>query len=88
MTNVKFKKQERLTRIEAATRLTEIARALRHSAKFELERGGETLELDVPEEVMLEFEVEIEDDETELEVEIKWASITGPATSTQQELPS
>jgi amphi-Trp domain-containing protein len=88
MTNVKFKKQERLTRVEAATRLTEIAKALSHSATFELERDGETLELDVPEEVMLEFEVEIEDEETELEVEIKWASITDPATPTQQESPS
>lgn len=81
MTNIKFKKKEHVTRVEAAARLTAIAEALRNSAKFELERGGEKLELDVPEEVRLEFEVEIEDGETELEVEIKWASVTAPATS-------
>jgi amphi-Trp domain-containing protein len=83
MTNIKFKKQEHLTRVEAAARLTEIAKALRNSTKFELDRGGEKLEveLDVPEEILLEFEVEIEDGETELEFEIKWASNTSPATS-------
>lgn len=85
MTNMKFKKQEHLTRAEAAARLTEIAKALRNSAKFELDRHGEKLELelDVPEEVMLEFEVEIEDGETELEIEIKWASVTALETSTR-----
>ena len=88
MTKMKFKKQEHLSRVEAAARLTEIAKALRNSAKFELERDGEELELDVPDDVMLEFEVEIEDDETELEVEIKWASATSPATSTGTESSS
>lgn len=88
MTNMKFKKQEHLTRVEAAARLTEIAKALRNSATFELERGGEELELDIPEDVRLEFEVEIKDGETELEIEIKWASVTSQATSTRPEASS
>ncbi len=81
MTSMKFKKKEHLTRVEAADRLTELAEALRSSARLELERDGEEieLELDVPERVMLEFEVEIEGGETELEVEIKWAPSTSPA---------
>jgi amphi-Trp domain-containing protein len=84
MSNLKFKKQEHMTRVEAAARLTEIAKALRNSEKLELEHGGEQLELelDIPEEIMLEFEVEVEDDKTELEVEIKWASVTSHATPT------
>ena len=83
MTNMKFKKQERLSRVEAADRLTEIAQALRNSGKFELERGGEEIKLDhIPDDVMLEFEVELEDGETELEVEIKWTSVASPAAST------
>ena len=61
MPEMKFKKTESLSREEAAARLTEIARALSHGAEFELERGGAKLELDVPDEVTLEFEVEIED---------------------------
>jgi amphi-Trp domain-containing protein len=83
MTNIKFKKEEHLTRVEAAARLTEIAKALRNSTKFELEHGGEKLEveLDVPEEILLEFEVEIEDGETELEFELKWAPDTSPTVS-------
>ena len=76
-----------MTRVEAADRLTEIATALRNSAKLELERSGEKLELelDIPEDVMLEFEIEIKDGKTELEVEIKWASVTSPVTSTEAE---
>lgn len=76
MTTMKFKKQERLTRIEAANRLTEIAQALRNSAKLEMDHGEEELELelDIPQDVTLEFEVEIGQAETELEVEITWAS--------------
>lgn len=84
MTNMKFKKQERVTRAEAAARLTEIAMALRNSEKFELERGEEKLEIefDVPEDVKLEFEVEFKDGETELEVEIRWTSAISPTEST------
>jgi amphi-Trp domain-containing protein len=76
MTNLKFKKEEHVSRVEAAARLTEIAKALRNSAKYELERGGEKLEieLDVPEGLLLEFEVEIENGKTELEIELKWSS--------------
>jgi len=80
MTNLKFKKEEHLTRVEAAARLTEIAKALRNSAKYELERGGEKLEieLDVPEGLLLEYEIEIEDGKTELEIELKWTSASTP----------
>jgi amphi-Trp domain-containing protein len=44
--------------------------------KFELERGGEKIELRVPDHVRFELEVEVKDDETELEVEIKWSAAT------------
>ena len=83
MTNLKFKKDEHVTRVEAAARLTEIAKALRNNAKYELERGGEKLEieLDVPEGLLLEFEVEIEDGKTEIEIELKWTSAPSQATS-------
>jgi amphi-Trp domain-containing protein len=74
MAEMKFKKKESLSRDEAAARLSEIAAALGSGEEFELERGGEKLKLDVPDQVTLELEVEIEDGETELEVEIKWSS--------------
>ena len=83
MSDLKFKKKEYLTRAEASARLTEIAKALRSSEKLELEHDGEEieLELDVPDKVLLEFEVEIADGETELELEIKWAPFTSPTAS-------
>ena len=79
MSDMKFKKTESLSRTEAAARLTDIAEALSHGEAFELERGGEKLKLDVPDEVTFELEVEIEDDRTELEVEIKWPSSLSPS---------
>ena len=71
---MKFKKTETMSRAEAAARLSEVANALGSGSEFELERGGEKLKLDVPDEVTLELEVEVKDDETEIEVEVKWSS--------------
>jgi amphi-Trp domain-containing protein len=81
MTKMKFKRQERVTRSEAADRLTQLAEALRNSAKFDLERGGEKIEreLDISEDVLLEFEVEFKDGAADLEVEIKWPSMMSSA---------
>src|SRR5262245_45314515 len=80
MAEVKSKRKETMSRAEAAARLSEVANALGASGEFELERGGEKLKLEVPDEVTLEFEVEIEDDETELEVEIKWSRPSSSAS--------
>jgi amphi-Trp domain-containing protein len=76
MTEMKFEQKEELSRAEAAARLSAIADAFGTGDKFELERGGETLELRVPDHVRFELEVELKDDETELEVEIKWSTAT------------
>jgi amphi-Trp domain-containing protein len=76
MPEMKFERMETLSRMEAAARLSAIAEALGSDDKFELERGGEKLELSVPDQVRFELEVEIKDDETELEVEIKWSTAT------------
>lgn len=84
MTTLKFKRQEQMTRTEVADRLTQIAKALRDGAKLKQENDGEKLEFDlnVPDEVSLEFEVEFEDGKTELELEIKWMSATDLTAST------
>ena len=74
MPKLKFEQKENMSRTEAAARLSAIADALGSDAEFELERGGEKLEFNVPDQVRFELEVEIDDNETELEVEIKWSS--------------
>ena len=76
MPKMKFEQKENMSRTEAAARLSAIADALGSDVEFELERGGEKLELHVPDQVRFELELEIKDDETELEVEIKWSSAT------------
>ena len=89
MPEMKFEQKEDLSRKEAAARLSAIADALGSDDKFELERGGEKLELRVPDQVRFELEIEIKDDETELEVEIKWSSatVTPPKRSTARRPP-
>ena len=74
MPKLKFEQKENLSRAEAAARVLAIADALGSDAEFELERGGEKLEFNVPDQVRFELEVEIDGNETELEVEIKWSS--------------
>ncbi len=82
MPKLKFEQKENMSRTEAAARLSAIADALGSDAEFELERGGEKLEFNVPEQVRFELEVEIDGNETELEVEIKWSSESEePATA-------
>jgi amphi-Trp domain-containing protein len=81
MPKLKFEKKETLSRKEAAARLREIAQALGAGEEFELKRGGEKIEFDVPDEVTFELEIEMEDGETELEVEIKWSSQAATAAS-------
>ena len=76
MPEMKVEQRETLSRTEAAARLSAIADALGADEKFELERGGEKLELRVPDSVRFELEIEINDHETELEVEIKWSTAT------------
>jgi amphi-Trp domain-containing protein len=86
MPKLKFEKKETLSRKEAAARLREIAQALGAGEEFELKRGGEKIEFDVPNEVTFELEIEMEDGETELEVEIKWSA--GAASAKPSSLPT
>ena len=81
MPKLKFEQKENMSRTEAAARLSAIADALGSDAEFELERGGEKLEFNVPEQVRFELEVEIDGNETELEVEIKWSSESEGSTT-------
>ena len=48
MPKLKFEQKENMSRTEAAARLSAIADALGSDAEFELERGGEKLEFNVP----------------------------------------
>ena len=81
MPKLKFEQKENMSRAEAAARLAAIADALASDVEFELERGGEKLEFDVPDQVRFELEVEIDGNETELEVEIKWSNESDAPTT-------
>ena len=92
MAEMKFERKELLSRKEAAARLLEVAEALGSSGDFELQGGGEKLQLDVANEVTFELEIELEDGKTELEMEIKWSSTPQvaptPTRSTARRTPS
>jgi amphi-Trp domain-containing protein len=72
--DVEFKQKESLTRHEAATRLSAIAKALNHGGHVEITMGSSTVKMHVPDHVRSEFEVEVEGNEIELELELKWST--------------
>ncbi|AWB92739.1 amphi-Trp domain-containing protein [Aeromicrobium chenweiae] len=62
---------ERLSREAAADRLRALADALSRHNSIELERGGNRVTVDVPDEVSFSLEVEL-GDENEIEIELSW----------------
>jgi amphi-Trp domain-containing protein len=64
--------KEGLSREAAAARLLALADALAKYNEVELDRGGLTFKVHLPDEVDFELELEFEDEERELEIELKW----------------
>jgi amphi-Trp domain-containing protein len=92
MSDVKVELRESLTRQQVADRLSALARALAEDGRPDLELGGTTVSLRVPDEVRSEFEVEVDGDEFELELELKWSTArtkepAAPAADTKQPQP-
>jgi amphi-Trp domain-containing protein len=80
MSDVKIERKVSMTRHEAASWLTDIAKSLSGDGRVSIELSGSTVEMDVPEQVRCEAEVEVDGDEVELEFELKWSTAAaGPA---------
>jgi amphi-Trp domain-containing protein len=74
MSDMKVELRESLTRQQAADKLSTLASALAKGGDVELEAGGVTVTLRVPDDVRSEFEVELDGNELELELELKWTT--------------
>jgi amphi-Trp domain-containing protein len=81
MSDVEVKREETLSRDEAAQRLAALAAALAAGEHVELALGASKVKVRVPGEVRVEVELEIDGDDVELEVELKW-STAKPARKT------
>jgi amphi-Trp domain-containing protein len=79
--DVELEQKELLTRQEAATRLSALAKALADGGEVEIELGATTVKLHVPDQLRTEFEIEVDGDEIELELELKWSSTGGDKES-------
>jgi amphi-Trp domain-containing protein len=79
--DVELEQKELLTRQEAATRLSALAKALADGGEVEIEFGATTVKLHVPDQLRTEFEIEVDGDEIELELELKWSSTGGDKES-------
>ncbi len=64
--------KRRMGREEAARFLHQIADALARHNAVDFARNGVKVNVKVPDEVTVEFEVEIESDESSIEIEISW----------------
>jgi amphi-Trp domain-containing protein len=74
MSDMKVEWKESLTRQQAAERLSAMASALAEGGQLELDLGGATVSLRVPDSVRSEFEMEVDGNELELELELKWST--------------
>jgi amphi-Trp domain-containing protein len=79
MSDVKLERKETLSRQQAAERLSAVAEALAKGSDVEVDFGGGTMVLRVPDDVRSEFEVEVDGDEVELELELKWSTARAKA---------
>jgi amphi-Trp domain-containing protein len=79
MSSIELKRKESLNRQDAANWLAALAIALAHGGQAQVDLGGTTVRLNVPDDVRTAFEVEIHGEELELDIELKWS--TGPAQS-------
>lgn len=91
MSDMKVEWKESLTRQQAAERLSALASALAEGGQLELDLGGATVSLRVPDSVRSEFEMEVDGNELELELELKWstarAEAPAPAEAAEREAP-
>ncbi|MFI5961292.1 amphi-Trp domain-containing protein [Streptomyces asoensis] len=81
MKDLKFEQKSSLSRVEAADRLTALADALREGGDAEVELGGGTLSLRIPDDLRAEIEVEVGGGEIELEIEFKWPTASARSAS-------
>ncbi|MDY0006812.1 MAG: amphi-Trp domain-containing protein [Spongiibacteraceae bacterium] len=64
--------KHRMQREKAADLLRDIADSLSRHNGLDLMQNGKKLQLRVPDQVSVEFEVEIGSDESSIEIEISW----------------
>lgn len=81
MSDMELKRKESLTRQEAANWLAALAIALAHGGQAQVDLGGTTLRLQVPEDVHSDFEMEIDGEDVELDIELKWSRVPAAASA-------
>ncbi|NEW39848.1 amphi-Trp domain-containing protein [Nocardia cyriacigeorgica] len=84
MPKLELKKKSALSRDEVSQRLIALGQALAGGSEVELGSEGESLSIEVADQVRWELEIEVDGDETEIEIEISWRDDTsGSTTSTE-----
>jgi amphi-Trp domain-containing protein len=74
VSDLQLKRKESLPKAEVAKRLSAFAEALAGGDDVELEMGGTSMSMRVPDDVRIEFEVEVDGDEIEIEIELTWST--------------
>ncbi|MFE3446057.1 amphi-Trp domain-containing protein [Nocardia sp. NPDC059180] len=72
MPKLELKRTSALSRDEVSQRLIALGQALAGGSEVELGSEGDTLSIDVADQVRWELEIEVDGDETEIEIEISW----------------
>lgn len=80
MPKLEIKKTSTLSRKQASEKLIALGRALAEGDEVELGTGGDSITVEVADQVQFELEIEVDGDETEIEIEISWRD-SGPSDS-------
>jgi amphi-Trp domain-containing protein len=80
---LEIKRTSELTRKEVSDRLIALGQALASGSEVELGSGGDSITIDVADQVRWELEIEVEGDQIELEIEISWRD--GPSGNEEVE---
>ncbi len=88
MTDFELKREQNMTRHEAADRLRALAAALDAAGQVHIDLAGSTVKVQMPEQLSAELEIEIDGDEVELELELKWSRSRNGASLGPEERPA
>lgn len=69
---MEYSEKQKMGREEAAQLLHKLADSLAKHNSVDFTQNGVKINVKVPDEVSVEFEVEIESDESSIEIEISW----------------
>lgn len=83
-----LKRKESLDRQDAANWLAAFAIALAHGGQAQVDLGGTTVRLQVPEDVQADFDVQVDGEDVVLDIALTWSAAPAAAPAEVESTPA